>query len=158
MRRRTFISLAAGATIWPLAARAQQSTKLPTIGFLGAITPTAQGYMVAALVQRLRELGWIEGRTITIEYRWAEGRSERYSEIVDEFFVLEGELTVETRAPDDCRVLGIGERFRVNAQHAHQTVNRGAKDCRFLIVQGVGKYDFKRLPAGQNAETRTEGA
>jgi len=81
-----------------------------------------------------------------------------HSEIVDEFFVLEGELTVETRAPDECRVLGVGERYRVNAQHAHQTVNRGAKDCRFLIVQGVGKYDFKRLPAGQNAETRTEGA
>jgi mannose-6-phosphate isomerase-like protein (cupin superfamily) len=81
-----------------------------------------------------------------------------HSEIVDEFFVLEGELTVETRTPDDCRVLGVGERYRVNAQHAHQTLNRGAKDCRFLIVQGVGKYDFKRLPAARKAETRTEGA
>jgi quercetin dioxygenase-like cupin family protein len=81
-----------------------------------------------------------------------------HSEIVDEFFVLEGELTVETRTPEDCRVLGVGERHRVNAQHAHQTLNRGAKDCRFLIVQGVGKYDFKRLPATQNAEIGTEGA
>lgn len=81
-----------------------------------------------------------------------------HSEIVDEFFVLEGELTVETRTPDDRRILGVGERYRVNAQHAHQTLNRGAKDCRFLIVQGVGKYDFKRLPAAQNAEIGTESA
>ena len=69
-----------------------------------------------------------------------------HSEIADHFFVLEGELTVETRTPDDCRALGIGERYRVNAGHAHQTSNRGTRDCRFLIVQGVGKYDFRRSP------------
>jgi putative ABC transport system substrate-binding protein len=85
--------------MWPLAARAQQSAKLPTIGFLGAITPTAQGYMVAALVQRLRELGWIEGRTITIEYRWAEGRSERYSEIADEFVRLKVDAILTHATP-----------------------------------------------------------
>jgi hypothetical protein len=54
-------------------------------------------------------------------------------------------LTVETRGPDDYRTLCVGERYRVNAQHAHQTSNRGAKDCRFLIVQGVGRYDFNHL-------------
>ena len=69
---------------WPLAARAQQAGKLPTIGFLVAGTPTSHGQWVAAFVQRLRELGWIEGRTITIEYRWAEGRSERFAEIAAE--------------------------------------------------------------------------
>jgi mannose-6-phosphate isomerase-like protein (cupin superfamily) len=78
-----------------------------------------------------------------------------HSAIADEFFVLDGELTVETRTPDDCRVLGVGERYRVNAQHPHQTSNRGAKDCRFLIVQGVGQYDFKKLPQAPNAEIRT---
>ena len=72
------------AASWPLTARAQQAGKLPTIGFLVAGTPTSHGQWVAAFVQRLRELGWIEGRTITIEYRWAEGRSERFAEIAAE--------------------------------------------------------------------------
>ena len=67
-----------------------------------------------------------------------------HSEIADHFFVLGGELTVETRAPDDCRTLGIGERYQINAGHAHQTSNRGKRDCQFLIVQGVGRYDFLR--------------
>jgi hypothetical protein len=76
MRRREFITLLGGAAAaWPLAARAQQA-KLPTIGFLGASTPLNWNPWTAAFVQRLRELGWIEGRTVAIEYRWAEGRSE----------------------------------------------------------------------------------
>jgi putative ABC transport system substrate-binding protein len=77
MRRRDFISLLGSAVTWPLAARAQQSTKLPTVGLLGASTLSAWSPWVAAFVQRLRELGWTEGRTIAIEYRWAEGRTER---------------------------------------------------------------------------------
>src|SRR5262245_63730372 len=85
MKRRTFISLLGGAAAWPLAARAQQPGKVPTIGFLGGATPAAQGQWAAAFVQRLRELGWIEGRTAAIEYRWAEGRSERAAENAAEF-------------------------------------------------------------------------
>jgi len=69
------------AAVWPAGrSRAQQSGKLPTIGFLVAGTPTSHGQWVAAFVRRLRELGWIEGRTITIEYRWVEGRNERFAE------------------------------------------------------------------------------
>ena len=86
MRRREFLGALGGLTAaWPLATRAQQAAKLPTIGFLVAGTPSSHGQWVAAFVQRLRELGWIEGRTITIEYRWAEGRSERFAEIAAEF-------------------------------------------------------------------------
>jgi hypothetical protein len=70
---------------WPLAARAQQSGKPPTIGFMGSTTPQVAAQWVASFVQRLRELGWLEGRNVAIEYRWAEGRSERYAEIAAEF-------------------------------------------------------------------------
>jgi putative ABC transport system substrate-binding protein len=85
MRRRAFISLLGGAAAWPLAARAQQPGKLPTIGFLVAGTPSSHAQWVAALVRRLHELGWIEGRTVAIEYRWAEGRTDRFDEIAAEF-------------------------------------------------------------------------
>ena len=83
--RRKFLATLGGAAAWPLAARAQQPAKLPTIGFLVAGTPSSHGQWVAALVRRLHELGWIEGRTVTIEYRWAEGRTERFDEIAAEF-------------------------------------------------------------------------
>jgi len=86
MNRREFITLLGGAAAtWPLVARGQQRAKLPTIGFLGAGTPSVEGQRVAAFVQRLRELGWIDGRDVVIEYRWAEGRNERYAEIATEF-------------------------------------------------------------------------
>jgi hypothetical protein len=65
MRRRTFIAALGGAAAWPLAVWAQQGSKLPTIGFLGQSTRSAASEWVAALVQRLRELGWIEGRNIS---------------------------------------------------------------------------------------------
>src|SRR6516225_7718381 len=85
--RREFLAtlLGGAAAAWPLAARAQQAAKLPTIGFLGAATPSTTSPWISAFAQRLRELGWIEGRTIAIEYRWAEGREERFAEIAAEF-------------------------------------------------------------------------
>jgi putative ABC transport system substrate-binding protein len=93
--RRQFISALGGATVaWPLAARAQQQAKLPTIGVLGAATPSAWTNYVAAFEERLRELGWIEGRTVAIEYRWAEGRPERYAEIAAEFARLKVDVIV----------------------------------------------------------------
>jgi putative ABC transport system substrate-binding protein len=82
--------------VWPLAARAQQAKKLPTIGFLGASTASisGEGQRLAAFVQRLRELGRIEGRNIAIEYRWAEGRSSRAAEIAAEFVRLKVDVIV----------------------------------------------------------------
>jgi putative tryptophan/tyrosine transport system substrate-binding protein len=96
MRRRAFITLLGGAAAaaWPLATHAQQPAKLPTIGFLGATTFSAQGHWNAAFVQRMAELGWVEGRTITIEVRWAEGRKERYTEIAAEFVKLKVDVIV----------------------------------------------------------------
>jgi putative tryptophan/tyrosine transport system substrate-binding protein len=94
MRRREFIARLGGAAAWPIAARAQQPGKLPTIGFLGAAAVSARSQWVAALVQRLRELGWIEGRTVAIEYRWAEARNERFAEIAAEFVRLKVDVMV----------------------------------------------------------------
>ena len=94
MRRREFITLLGGAATWPLAARAQQPVKLPTIGFLGANSPAVQSRWTAAFVQRLRELGWIEGRNVAIEYRWAEGRVDRAPGIIAEFVRLKVDVIV----------------------------------------------------------------
>src|ERR1700730_8627029 len=88
MRRREFITLVGGAATWPLTARAQQPSKLPVIGFLGTTTPAAISQWTGPFEQRLSELGWVQGRTITIEYRWAEAHPERYAEIAAEFVRL----------------------------------------------------------------------
>jgi putative tryptophan/tyrosine transport system substrate-binding protein len=86
MKRREFITLVGGAAAaWPLAARAQQTSSMPTIGFLGAGTPASANTWVAAFVQRLSEMGWNDGRTVAIQYRWAEGRLDRMKEIAAEF-------------------------------------------------------------------------
>jgi putative ABC transport system substrate-binding protein len=93
MKRREFTAFVAGALLWPIAAHAQQ-VKVPTIGFLGAGAQSAWTHWTAAFVQRLRELGWIEGRTVTIEYRWADGRTERFREIAEEFARLKVDVIV----------------------------------------------------------------
>jgi putative tryptophan/tyrosine transport system substrate-binding protein len=85
VNKREFITLLGGAAAWPVAARAQVSAKLPTVGFLGTSTPAGWTQWTAAFVQRLQELGWIDGRTIKVEYRWAESRNERFAEIASEF-------------------------------------------------------------------------
>jgi hypothetical protein len=80
MKRREFIILLGGAAAWPIGVRAQQAGKLPTIGVLGSDAAVWHPW-TAALVERLRQLGWIDGRTIAIEYRWSQGRPERAAEI-----------------------------------------------------------------------------
>ena len=97
MQRRDFIMLLGGAAAWPLTARAQQPGKLPTIGFLG-VTPTAWKAWTAAFVERLRALGWIEGRTVAIEFRWSEGGSGRYADIAAEFVRMKVDVIVTSGA------------------------------------------------------------
>jgi putative ABC transport system substrate-binding protein len=99
VRRREFITLLGGAAaLWPLAGRAQPSGKLTTIGFLGGATEPATRTWLAAFVQRLRELGWIEGRTIEIQYRWAEGRSQRAAELAADLVRLKVNIIVTNGA------------------------------------------------------------
>ena len=100
MKRREFITLlGGGAATWPLAARAQQPARLPTIGYVGANTPSVESQRIDVFVRRLRELGWIEGRTIAIQYRWAEGRNERFAEIAAEFIRLNVDVIVTVGTP-----------------------------------------------------------
>jgi len=101
MRRRELILLLGSATAasWPFAASAQKASKLPTVGFSGSSTPAAMTPWIAAFVQRLHELGWIEGRNVRIEYRWAEGRNERYAQIADEFVRLKVNVIVTYGTP-----------------------------------------------------------
>jgi putative tryptophan/tyrosine transport system substrate-binding protein len=94
MKRRQVLSVLGGAAGWPLTARAQQSGRRPTIGFLGVSTSAAWTHWTAAFVRRLGELGWTEGRNLAIEYRWAEGRGERYVKYADEFVRLKVDVIV----------------------------------------------------------------
>src|SRR6202043_1569247 len=90
-----FITLLGGTvTAWPLTARAQQPPRLPTVGFLVPGTPESHGKWVSAFVRRLSELGWIEGRTVAIEHRWAEGRNERMAKFAAEFVRLKVDVIV----------------------------------------------------------------
>ncbi len=94
MNRREFITALGGAAVWPLAASAQQPAKLPTIGFLGQSTPAVESQRLAAFLKRLRELGWIDGSNVTIEYRWAEGNTERFAEIAADFVRVKVDVIV----------------------------------------------------------------
>src|SRR2546428_4719879 len=115
MKRREFITLAGGAAAWPLVARAQMPRKLPTIGLLIPSTRAAHGPWFASLVQRLHELGWIEGSTVAIEYRWADGHADRYDEIAAEFIRLNVDLI--EREPQPNNQEGRGRSYRLCSRH-----------------------------------------
>ena len=99
MKRREFITLLSIAATWPFAARAQQTAKLPTIGYLGPNSRSLDSQRLPAFVQRLRELGWIEDRTITIEYRFAEGRNEHLADIAADFVRRKVDIIVTSATP-----------------------------------------------------------
>jgi ABC-type uncharacterized transport system substrate-binding protein len=99
MKRREFITLLGGAAAWPFAARAQHAVKQATIGLLGSGTAAAQSHLTAAFVQRLAELGWIERRNVTIEYRWAEGHTDRLPRLADELVRLRVDVILTHNTP-----------------------------------------------------------
>lgn len=96
--RRRVIGLLHGAAMaplfLPLYANALQPGRLPTVGFLGTTTPSSWSAFVSAFLQRLRELGWIDGSTVAIEYRWAQGRDELYAEFAADFVRLNVDVIV----------------------------------------------------------------
>src|SRR5246500_3090282 len=93
-RRKLLAALGGAAAGGAPAARAQQAASLPTVGFLGAGSPATADVWVSAFTSRLRELGWIEGRNIKIDLRWAEGRNDRSAEIAAEFVRLKVDVIV----------------------------------------------------------------
>jgi hypothetical protein len=172
VRRRDFITLLGGAAAaWPHAARAQQPGRLPTIGS-GSGTATGQRTWVAAFVQRLRELGWIEGRTVTIEYRWGEGRAERFTEIAAELVRLNVDLIL---AGPDRPLSGkpdIGADIAARPSLTPKRSQAGLKPCSAAVsclmevcypfgwrrptegVTGLGAADCSREPNGARAEAK----
>ncbi len=94
MRRRQFLAGIGGVAASSLTARAQQTTKLPVVGFMGAATPSAWAPWTTAFVRRFDELGWVDGKTVKIEYRWAEGSEQRYAEIATELVNLDAKVLV----------------------------------------------------------------
>jgi putative tryptophan/tyrosine transport system substrate-binding protein len=99
VKRREFIALFGAAAAWPLAARAQQVAKVARIGFLGTSSLSLEHHVVDAFRQRLRELGHVEGQTIAIEYRWAEGEDNRLPALAAELVRLRSDLIVTTGTP-----------------------------------------------------------
>ena len=99
MRRREFIAALGGAAVGALPLDAQAQRKPLTIGFLGPASASVMSTWTAAFVQRLRELGWIEGRTIAIEFRWGDGRTDRLAEFAAEFVRLKVDVIVTTGTP-----------------------------------------------------------
>ena len=88
MRRRAFMTVIGGAVAWPLAARAQQMGKVPRVGVLSADSPAVSGNLIESFRQGLRDLGYTEGRTIGIEYRWADGRFDQLPNLAAELVGL----------------------------------------------------------------------
>src|SRR5215472_15207566 len=100
MKRRDLITLIGAAAAWPVVAWAQQARHVPIIGYVAPTNPLIPGRSTSAFLQRLRELGWIDGQTITIESRWAAGRPERLDEIAAEFVRLNVDLIVTSSTND----------------------------------------------------------
>ena len=100
MNRRAIVAGLGSAAAWPVVARGQQARQLPIIGYVAPTNPQVPSRSTSAFLQRLRELGWIEGQTITIESRWAAGRPERLDEIAAEFVRLKVDLIVTSSTND----------------------------------------------------------
>ena len=93
MKRRAFITLLGSAAAWPLAAHAQQPT-MPVVGFLRSTSALDSADLVAAFRQGLQQTGFTAGQNIAMEYRWADGRDERFAEIAAEFVRLKVDVIV----------------------------------------------------------------
>jgi putative tryptophan/tyrosine transport system substrate-binding protein len=99
MRRREFITLAGGAAAWPLGARAQQLAKVPRVGFMGNSSEALEANLVGPFREGLREAGYQEGRNIIVEYRWAEGKYDRFPALVAELLAAKVDVIVTAGTP-----------------------------------------------------------
>ena len=99
MKRRAFITMLGGAAAWPLAADAQQSAKVTLVGFLGNSTAALEGNLIEPFRKGLRELGYQEGRNLAIEFRWADGKYERFPALIAELIALNVDVIVTAGTP-----------------------------------------------------------
>jgi putative ABC transport system substrate-binding protein len=143
--RRDFITLFGGAAAWPIAAWAQQANEVPIVGFLGA-NAAAWSPRTGAFVGRLHELGWIEGRSIKIEYRWDDGRQERAADIAAEFIRLKVDVivTVGSSVAPIRRVTSV---VPIVFALANDPVGGG-------LVVSLARPGYMRMTAPRSSETR----
>jgi ABC-type uncharacterized transport system substrate-binding protein len=99
MRRREFIAVLCGVAASPLAAAAQTLSKIPRVGYIATSNPVVGGHIFEAFRQGLRELGYVEGQTVTLETRWAEGHLERFPELIAELVRLKVDVLVVGNSP-----------------------------------------------------------
>ena len=143
MKRREFITLLGGAAVaWPLAARAQQTMKFPTIGVLGSGSRSAARQWVVAFVRRLEELGWDEGRTVGIEVRWSEGSTERSVELIAEF--VRGNIDVIVTTGSANVIAAKQARHRSSRLYSRELAIRSVPaSLEVLLDRGVTPLDFR---------------
>jgi ABC-type uncharacterized transport system substrate-binding protein len=98
MKRRDFIALFSSTAVWPFPAAAQTPPKIPRVGYIAVTTPTAAGHIVEAFRRGVRDLGYVEGKTIALEVRWAEGSHERMPGLVAELVGLNVDVLVATNS------------------------------------------------------------
>jgi hypothetical protein len=155
MRRREFVTLLGGAAAWPLFARAQPEGKLPIIGFLVPNTRSTASEWIDAFVQRLRELGWLEGRTVVIEYRWVEGQTERFAEIAAEF----AETLPDAASAGAARPVVFCNRCRCRCAVRRSA---GTRRCRRQVhvkeLQASGATSLRAIAAGLNERNHPDSA
>jgi ABC-type uncharacterized transport system substrate-binding protein len=125
MKRRQFITLIGGAAAWPLAARAQQASKVTRIGYLGASSASLERQVIGAFRQKLRELGHVEGENIAIEYRWAEGEDDRLQRLADELVRLTPEIIVTAGTPGTLAAKGATKTIPIVFASSGNPVNAG---------------------------------
>ena len=142
MQRRQFIILFGSAAAWPLAVRVQEPLKAPTVGFLGAESASTDQQVFDAFREGMHEHGYVEGKNVAFVERWAEGRSERFPELIGELFSLKVNVILAISAPARSRRSARLPR----SNRVHCELSLGIGSCRQSGPASRESYGVVSLP------------